>query len=108
MYFSSKISLKSLKIETSYLINRMTSCIVGLRMGRFLFVLLCICSFVLTIFLPEISPHLCNIESSYVVQVDNDKLYGRIEIRPASVCSLIILSIHSVLYIFVKNFSATF
>ena len=45
--FSSKISPQPLKIETSYLVYRLTttSCIVGLKMGLLLFVLPFICSF---------------------------------------------------------------
>ena len=47
LHFSSKISPQLYRIETSNLVYRftMTSCIVGLKMGLFLFVLPRICSF---------------------------------------------------------------
>ena len=68
--FSSKISPQPFKIQTSNLVYRFTttSCIVGLKIGLFLFVLPYISSFsVSTGFSSKISPQQFKLETSNLV-----------------------------------------
>ena len=89
--FSSKISPQPFKIETSYLVYRSTttSCMVGLHMGIFLFVLPFVCSFffLFKFFAKVISTTVKDRNFIFGIQVYNHKLYRGIENGPSHICS---------------------
>ena len=65
----------------------MTSCIGGLSMGCFLFVLLSICFFSFHIFSSDTFTTVQHRKFTFCIQVDNDTLYRGIENGPSPNCS---------------------
>ena len=107
--FSSKISPQPLTIETSNLVYRltMTCCIVGLKIGLLLFVLLCICSFFFSyhIFVKDISTTVQDRNFKFGIQVYNNRLYRGLENGPSPICSSVLFFFLS--RFFVKDISTT-
>ena len=100
--FSSKLSPKLLKIETSYLVYRltMTSCIVGLRMSFLLCFSLYLSFFLsLHIFRQRYLHNCLHKKFIFCMQVDNDKLYRGKGNGPSPFCSSLymftFLSLHA-------------
>ena len=106
--FWSKISPQPFKIETSSLVYSFTttSCMVGLKMGLFLFVLPCICSFFFLsrFFVKDISTTVEDRNFRFGIQVHNDKLYRGIENGPSPICSSLYLFFFLSLQIFRQRY----
>ena len=107
-YFSSKISSQQFGIKTSNLVYRfpMTSCIVGLKISLFLFVLPYICSFFFLsrFFVKDISITFLDRNFKFGIEVHNDKLYCGIANGNSPLCSSIYLFLFLSLQIFRQPF----